>query len=113
MVPTYIVNVNKADKRLKNLSLVLFGIAFFSFWVFYIIELPIRVVFSNSIPTWFSYSFGGILLIGILSFILTAIKRNTRGLLKIHEDAVEVVSKEQSNKLYYRDLKRISFVVAT
>ncbi len=113
MTTSYIVDINRADTRFRKLSLVLLGVAILGFWGLGFIEPIIMVITSDLFPKSILYGIVSILLIGIFSLLLLALKRNKDGLLKMHDDSVEIESKEKLIKVYFKDLKKISFVVAT
>ena len=113
MTPTYLININYTDKCFRKLSLIFFCIAFFGFWTFYFIEPFIQIITGKLFHKWLLYVLNYLLLIGIFSFIFNDIRKNTCGVFKIYENAIEIKSKSNSFKIYFKELKRISFVVAT
>ncbi len=113
MEASFPVDINNTNKRIERMYMVLLGIFLCSCVFFYFME-PILLLNIPYNSSFFLKSSLVVLAIGGLALGLMAIsRRNESATLNIYSDYIELVSKSNRTKIFFSDLKRISFIVRT
>jgi hypothetical protein len=112
MTTSFLISINRTDRQYRKTSLILIGVAILCFWVLSFIQPFIQGITNEIFPRSITYGFISVILIGILSMILLGIKKNKSGILNMDDDSIQIESDKMAYKIYYKDLKRISFVAA-
>ncbi|QNF34023.1 hypothetical protein HUW51_15320 [Adhaeribacter swui] len=113
MIKSYSIHVNRTNKRVNKIAVILLGVAVLGFWGLGFIQPFIQIITSDLSPKSINNGIGFIFFLGLVSLLLLAIKSNEKGCLMLYEDYIEVKSSSPVFRVYFKDLKKISFVVAT
>lgn len=113
MIPEYPVFINKPYKQVKAVATFLMVSSFLGIGFIVLIEPFAQVLTGTLNPEGLLQGGLGFLFLGITGFLLRLVKQNKAARLKIHEEAVEVLSMAIPIKICFNDLKRIGFIIST
>jgi|GEM_PF-4512000 len=114
----YKVQINYTNKKARKLSLILGLIAFVGFYLWYLIDIPVRnapgeisiMYYMEFLPRWVLHFFGLTTIIGVIAYLLFDIRMNLRGLLKLDLNSIVIESKREVRIIDFNELKRITVI---
>lgn len=116
---TYSVSINYTNKALRSLAIKIGMVAIVGFIIWYIVDLPAKYLprelsipyYLDFLPRWLLYVFGASIGLAVLSYILSDIRKNKKGIIKIDTNSIIIESGKRCDMIHISDLKRITFIV--